>query len=180
MLESFAATILAWIPRSISRFHAFMYVFIFYLSSLADEGRRASQCGWPVRCLAYRSARLVTAIDLLSLEKAKSRGPHAPEYRRADTYLPVRHLDSPTDGSLSLASHVAGKHHFVLSEHWRSDDLEILGKVDPWRSYRIVSSINGEGSGSVDKDGGERLATSASGDSSGGCDSLLGVHNVRV
>ena len=107
--------------------------------------------------------------------RSKSRGSHAPEYRRADTYLLVRHLDSPADGSLSLASHVAGKHHFVLNEH-----LEILGKVDPWRGYRIVSSINGEGSGSVDKDGGERLATSASGDSSGGCDSLLGVHNVRV
>ena len=97
--------------------------------------------------------------------RSKSRGSHAPEYRRADTYLLVRHLDSPADGSLSLASHVAGKHHFVLSEHWRSDDLEILGKVDLWRGYRIVSSINGEGSGSVDKDGGERLATSASGDS---------------
>jgi hypothetical protein len=168
-------------PRSISSFHVFMDVFILYLSCLSAEGRRASQRGWPVRCLANKNARLVTAIDLLlSLEKAKSRGPHALEYRRADTYLLVRHLNSPADGSLSLASHVAGKHNFVLSEHWRPDDLEILSKVNPWYGYRIISSVNGEGSGSVDKDGGKRLATSASGDSSGGCDSLHGVHNVRM
>ena len=166
-------------PHSISRFHVFMVVFLLYLSSLSAEGRRASQRSWPVWCLANKNGRLVTANDLLlSLEKAKSRGPHALEYRRADTYLLVRHLNSPADRSLSLTSHVAGKHHFVLSEHWRPDDLEILGKVDPWRGYRIISSVNGEGSGSADKDGGERLATSASGDSSGVCDSLHGVHNV--
>ena len=168
-------------PHSILSFHVFRDVFILNPSSFSEDRRRASQRGRPVRCLANRNARLITAIGLLlSLENAKSRGPHALENRRADTYLLVRHLDAPSDGSLSAASHVAGKHHFVLSEHWRPDDWEVLGKVDPWRGYRMVSNINGEGSGSVDKDGGERMATSASGDSSGGCDSLHGVHNVLV
>ena len=168
-------------PRSVILFNFFRDVFFLGLSSLSVERRRASQRGWPVRCLAKNNARLNTEINLLlSLEKAKSRGPHALEHRRADTYHLARHLDSPADGSLSAASHVRGKHHFVFSEHWRPGDLEILGKVNAWRDYRMVSSVNGEGSGRADKDGDERLATSASGDSSGGCDSLHGVHNVLV
>ena len=55
---------------------------------------------------------------------------------------------------------------------------EICSKANPGRGYRIVNSIDGEGS--VDKDGGERLATSASGDSSLGCDSLHGVYNTCI
>ena len=168
-------------PRSTLCFHLLRDVLrvILYLSSLPVEGRRASQCGWPARGLANKNARLITAIDLrLSLEKAESRGPHALEHRRTDTYLLARHLDAPADGSLSAASHVTGKHHFVLSEHWRPDDREIRSRANPGRGYGIVNSVNGEGSGSVDKDGGERLATSTSGDRSGGCNSLHGVHNM--
>ena len=106
-------------PCSILFFHFFRDVFILHLYSISAEWRRASQCGRPVWHFANKNPRLVTTINLLlSLEKAKSCSPEAPEHRWADTDLLVCHLDAPADGGLSAASHVHGKHHFILGEHW--------------------------------------------------------------
>ena len=125
-------------PRSILLFHVFGDVFILNHSSLSAERRRASQRGWPVwRLTNTNPRRVVTVINLLlSLEKAESSGPDALEHRWADAYLLVCHLDASADGSLSAASHVAGKHHFHLERAlapWRTSGYWKVPSVPPVR-----------------------------------------------
>ena len=88
-------------PRSVLFFHIFRDVFLLVFSSLSAE-RRTSQRGWPVWRLANENEKLIAAaaISRLSLESAKRRGPDALEHERTDTYLLVRHLDSPVDRRL--------------------------------------------------------------------------------
>ena len=87
-------------PRSVIFLHFFRDVFILHFSPLSAE-RRTSQRGSPIWRLANKNERLIAAaINLLSLESAKRRGPDALEHGRADTYLLVRHLDSPVDRRL--------------------------------------------------------------------------------
>ena len=100
-------------PCSVRFFHVFRDVLMFNFSSLSAE-RRTFQRGWPVWGLANENERIIAApISLISPECAKS-CPDALENRWADTYLLVRHLDSPSDRGLSAASHVDSKDHFVL------------------------------------------------------------------
>src|SRR6266576_1547623 len=110
-------------PRSKFFFHLFRGIFIFDDPPFVHDRRRTSQSR-----RSFRSAANENEGSILAVDNGGS-------------------LDTPADGSLSLASLVDCNHPlvFILNEHWRPSDRQILLKTDADWIYKNVSHIDGGG-----------------------------------